>query len=112
MEWKVWCVKYFVLSDIVLPKWQNGPSIPDMRARGCAAAKGSDYVFLIGKRVWNNVNNMLFDEVKLEKSSYVCKKELFLSKLPALIVALESYYRSYLPNSTQTWFNNWASFEE
>ena len=74
MEWKIWCVKYFGLSEIVLPKWQNGPSIPDMRARGCAAAKGSDYVFLIGKRDCKLQQCIMpFDKVKLEKKSYVVR---------------------------------------
>ena len=32
---------------------------------------------------------MPFDEVKLEKNSYVCKKELFLAKHPVLNIALK-----------------------
>ena len=32
-----------------LPQWKLGTSLPDMRARGCAVAKGTDKIYFIGE---------------------------------------------------------------
>ena len=34
-----------------LPNWQLGPSLPDVRARACAAASDANKIYLVGKSI-------------------------------------------------------------
>ena len=38
-------------SSAKLPNWQLGPSLPDVRARACAAASDANKIYLVGKSI-------------------------------------------------------------
>ena len=38
-----------------LPNWQLGPSLPDVRARACAAASDANKIYLVGKSISPNL---------------------------------------------------------